>query len=105
MLDGLVFAAHADEERGDVRVAVELAARAREVVVGVVVLAEPRLREREVVEYSLVRGREPRGALQTVNRRAVVAAEVERVAEVVEGLRVVLVRVNGVLVGVLRAFV
>src|SRR5207248_916185 len=60
---GLVVAAHAYQERGDVRVAHELAARAREVAVGVVVLAETGLREREVVEDARVRGREPRRAL------------------------------------------
>src|ERR1044071_8636247 len=81
VLDGLVLAPRADQHRGDVGATLELALGAREVAVGVVVLAEPDLRQREVVEDARVAGREPRGPLQLVHGRAVVAVQVERVAE------------------------
>jgi hypothetical protein len=105
VLGGAVVAAHANQERGEVGVAVELAARAREVAVGVVVLAETDLREREVVEDACVAGREFGRALQLVNSRAVVAVQVERVAEVVQGFRVAFVHVNGARVRIFGAVV
>ena len=104
VFDGFTVASRAFEHGGDVETTLILAAGAREAAVSVLVLAEAALREREVVPDALVRGREARGALEACDGRAVIAAQLERVAEVVQSLRVRFV-VEGALEGFARAVV
>src|SRR5436190_13598401 len=88
MLDRVIFAAGALEHGRHVQMPFQLSGGARKILVSILILAEPALRQRQIIENPLVVWRQLCRALQTIYSGAIVAVLIKRESEIVQGLRV-----------------